>query len=84
MVQLHLPLKLLSLRNLLFQKEYKLLNSRNPFISNPKYFQWHHGERKQAELKRKSLRSICAETVSLSLSTQSVPSQGLRDLMSPC
>ena len=84
MVQLLLPLKLLSLRNLLFQTEYKLLNSRNPFISSPKYFQWQHGERKQAELRRKSLRSICAETVILSLSIQSVPSQGLRNLTSPC
>lgn len=78
MVQLRLPLKLLSLRNLLFQKEYKLLNSRNPFISNPKYFQWQHGERKQAELKRKSLRSICAETSVL------VSAHSLRNLMSPC
>lgn len=35
MVQLPLPLKLLSLRSLLFQEEYKLLSSRNPFIHGP-------------------------------------------------
>lgn len=37
MVQLPSPLKFPSHRNLLFQEAYKALNSRNPFISNPKY-----------------------------------------------
>lgn len=54
MVQLPLPLKFLSHRNFLFQEEYKLLSGRNPFVSSPKYFQWQHGKRKQAELKRRA------------------------------
>lgn len=53
MMQLPLP-KFLSHRNLLFQEKYKLLSSRNPFISNSKYFQWQYGKRKQAELKRRA------------------------------
>lgn len=54
MVPLLSPLKFLSHTKLLFQEEYKLLSSRNPFTSNPKYFQWQYGKRKQAELKRRA------------------------------